>query len=57
VLPNNDGLFASLAILAIGHDREMAAMLAMLGLLLMATHLTLGIALTASELFRRNAAA
>jgi hypothetical protein len=36
---------------------DSAAMLAMLGLLLMATHLTLGIALTASELFRRNAAA
>jgi hypothetical protein len=55
LVPNKDVLFAGLAILAVGHDSQVAAMLAMVGLLLVTTHIAVGLALTVPELARRDA--
>jgi hypothetical protein len=49
-LPNKDLAFVALAVVAIGHDSQIAAMLGMIAALLLATHIILGVVLTASEL-------
>lgn len=49
-LPNKDLAFVALAVVAIGHDSQIAAMLGMIAALLLATHILLGVCVTASEL-------
>lgn len=51
-VPNKDAAFAGLAILAIGHDTDIIAMLAMMGALLAATHIVVGGLVAAPDLFR-----
>jgi hypothetical protein len=54
-LPNKDVAFAGLAILAVGHDSQLAQMLAILGALIMAAHVAVGLAVTAPDFLRRSA--
>ncbi|MDQ8757360.1 hypothetical protein RCO27_14110 [Sphingosinicella sp. LHD-64] len=49
-LPNKDLAFVALAVVAIGHDSQIAALLGMIAALLLATHVILGALLTGSEL-------
>jgi hypothetical protein len=49
-LPNKDLAFAGLAVIAIGHDSEIAALLTMIASLLLATHILLGFLLMSAEL-------
>lgn len=49
-LPNKDLAFAGFAVMAVGHDSQVVAMLAMVASLLLATHLLLGLALISAEL-------
>lgn len=49
-LPNKDLAFVALTVVAIGHDSQIAALLGLIAALLLATHIILGVLLTASEL-------
>ena len=49
-LPNKDLAFAGLAVIAVGHESEIATMLTMIASLLLATHVALGLLLTSAEL-------
>lgn len=49
LLPNKDFVFAGLAILLIGHDSEIAALMTMMASFIMATHVVLGLILTCGE--------
>ena len=49
-LPDKDLAFAGLAVMAIGHDSEIAAVLTIVGTLVMATHVLLGLLLMGGEL-------
>lgn len=51
-LPNKDFVFAGLAVLLIGHDSEIAALMTMMASLYLATHLLLGLLLMGVELGR-----
>jgi hypothetical protein len=48
--PNKDFIFAGLAVLLIGHDSEIANLMAMMAGLMLATHLILGLILVGGEL-------
>lgn len=49
-VPNKDVVFASLAILLVGQDAEIAGLMALIATLVLATHLALGAVLAVSEL-------
>jgi hypothetical protein len=49
-LPNKDLAFAGFAVMAVGHDSQVVAMLAMVAGLLLATHILLGLLLIGAEL-------
>ncbi len=49
-LPNKDLAFAGLAVIAVGHNSDIASMLTMIASLLLATHVGLGLLLTSAEL-------
>ncbi len=49
-LPNKDLAFVAFAMVVIGHDSQIAALLGMVAALLLATHILLGLLLTSSEL-------
>jgi hypothetical protein len=49
-LPNKDLVFAGLAVLMVGHDSDIAALLTMIASLWLAAHVLLGIVLMGAEL-------
>lgn len=51
-LPNKDIVFAGIAVLLIGHDLEIGALMAMMASLILATHVLLGIGLMSIDLAR-----
>ncbi|MCM8732521.1 hypothetical protein ACFO8O_16295 [Hephaestia sp. GCM10023244] len=55
LMPNKDLAFVSLAIFVVGRDGDVAAMIAMIGGLILLTHLLVGSALGAAGLIRREA--
>jgi hypothetical protein len=57
LMPNKDLAFVGLAIFVVGRDSDVAAMIAMIGGLILLTHLLVGSTLGAAGLIRREAAA
>lgn len=57
LMPNKDIAFVGLAVFVVGRDGDVAAMIAMIGGLILLTHLLVGSALGAAGLVRREAAA
>jgi hypothetical protein len=57
LMPNKDLAFVGLAIFVVGRDGDVAAMIAMIGGLILLTHLLVGSTLGAAGLVRREAAA
>jgi hypothetical protein len=55
-VPNKDLVFASLAIFLIGHDSQVAALVAIIAGLILAVHLTIGGLVVLTELFETRAA-
>ncbi len=55
-IPNKDVVFAGIAVLLVGHDGEIAVLMAMLASLMLTVHLILGIGLMAAELASRREA-
>lgn len=51
-VPNKDVVFAGIAVLLIGHDLEIGALMAMMASLILMTHVGLGIALATLDLVR-----
>lgn len=51
-VPNKDVVFAGIAVLLIGHDLEIGALMAMMASLILATHVLLGIGLMSVDLVR-----
>jgi hypothetical protein len=49
-VPNKDFIFAAIAVLLVGHDTEIAALMTMIASLLLITHLLLGLLLVGPEL-------
>lgn len=52
LVPNKDIVFASIAVLLVGHDLEIGALMAMIASLLLATHVLLGMAMMTGDLIR-----
>ena len=52
LLPNKDIVFAGLAVFLIGHDAEITALMTMMASVILMTHLSLGLALVASQATR-----
>lgn len=50
LVPNKDLLFAGVAVLALGHERDIAALMALMAGLILATHLVLGTMLALHDL-------
>jgi len=56
-VPNKDVVFAGIAVLLIGHDLEIGAMMAMMASLILTTHVLLGIGLMSADLVRPEVSA
>ena len=54
LIPNKDIVFAGIAVLLVGHDHDIGALLAMIASLILSTHVLLGMALMSAELFRAD---
>jgi len=54
LVPNKDLLFAGLAVLALGHEQDIAALMALMAGLILTTHLALGTALALHDLAPRR---
>lgn len=54
LVPNKDIVFAGIAVLLIGHDHDIGALMAMMASLILSTHVLLGLALMSAELFRAD---
>jgi hypothetical protein len=57
LVPNKDLAFVGLAVFVVGRDGDVAAMVALLGSLILLTHLLVGAALGAGGLFQQEARA
>jgi hypothetical protein len=56
LLPNKDLVFAGLAVLLMGHDAQIATMMAMIASLTLAAHVLVGLALTGFDITRTSKA-
>jgi len=56
LIPNKDLAFVGLAVFVVGRDGDVAAMIAMLGSLILLTHLLVGATLAATDLIQRDKA-